>query len=78
LTKDLVNYCEKNGIKITILDLYNPTDAKKVESQSIFLCKLSEKFPKLGFDYIIYNLDKKDEIIDMIKNSTSKMLFSTL
>lgn len=78
LTKDLLNYAEKNAIKITIIDLYNPSDIKKVESQSIFSGKLKEKFNNLNFDYFIYNPEKKLEIIDQIKNSSSKIVFSTL
>ena len=78
LTRDLVNYCEKNNIKITILDLYNPTDLKKVKSQEIFSSKLKEKFPNLKFDYFIYEPSKKTEIIEQIKNSDSKIVFSTL
>jgi len=78
LTRDLVNYSEKNNIKITILDLYNPTDSKKVKSQEIFSSKLKEKFPNLEFDYFIYEPSKKTEIIEQIKNSDSKILFSTL
>ncbi|MDD4353837.1 MAG: hypothetical protein PHN56_05265 [Candidatus Nanoarchaeia archaeon] len=68
MTKDLVNYSEKNNIKITILDLYNPTDQKKVDSQKIFSSKLKEKFPNLHFDYFIYEPSKKFDIIDQIKN----------
>lgn len=78
LTKDLLIYTEKNNIKITILDLYNPTDTKKVASQSIFKEKLQEKFPNLNFDYFIFNPEKKEEIFEKIKNSESKILFSTL
>jgi hypothetical protein len=74
----LVNYSEKNNIKITILDLYNPTDSKKVKSQEIFSSKLKEKFPNLEFDYFIYEPSKKTEIIEQIKNSDSKIVFSTL
>lgn len=78
LTKDLVEYAENNNIKITILDLYNPTDFKKVESQKIFSSKLKSVFPKLDFDYFIYDPSKKEEIIEEIRNSSSKMIFSTL
>lgn len=78
LTKDLLIYAEKNNIKITILDLYNPTDSKKVASQSIFKEKLQEKFSRLNFDYIIFDPEKKEEIFENIKNSESKIIFSTL
>lgn len=78
LTNYMVNYSEKNNIKITILDLYNPTDTKKVESQKMFPNLIKEKFPKLNFDYFIYSPEQKNEIINKIKNSESKILFSTL
>jgi len=78
LTKDLVNYWEKNNIKITILDLYNPTDIKKVASQKDFPKLIKQKFPKLNFDYFIYSPEKKESIINNILLSDSKILFSTL
>jgi len=78
LTKDLIIWAEKNNIKITIIDLYNPNDEKKVASQKVFSQKLKNKFPNLVFDYFIYNPEKKAEIIQEIKNSNSKIVFSTL
>ena len=58
LTKDLLVYAENNWTQIVILDLYNPTDEKKVTSQKLFEEKLKNKFPKLKFDYIIFNPEK--------------------
>lgn len=78
LTLDLLNFANSNNVKITILDLYNPTDEKKVASQEIFSHKLTEKYDKLNFDFVIYNPNQKEEIINKIKNSDSKILFSTL
>ena len=78
LTKDLVQYSEKNDIKITIIDLYNPTDKNKVASQKQFSKLLAKKFPKLKFDYFIYKPEEKEKIINAISNSDSKILFSTL
>ncbi len=78
LTKDIINIAIENNIKVTIIDLYNPTDSKKVESQKVFSKLLKQKFPKLNFDYFIYDLSKKEEIIEQISNSGSKILFSTL
>lgn len=78
VTKDLLYYCESQKITITIVDLYNPTDANKVASQKIFSEKLSTAFPELQFDYMIYNPEKKSEILDQIKSSDSKIVFSTL
>jgi hypothetical protein len=78
LTKDLIKFAEKENIKITIIDLYNPNDRKKVESQKIFKKILKDKFSKLDFDYFVYNPDKKKEIIKEISESKSEILFSTL
>lgn len=78
LTFDLIDFSQKNNIKITILDLYNPNDKNKVASQKIFSSKIKENYPNLNFKYIIYNESKKDEIIENIKKSKSKILFSTL
>jgi N-acetylglucosaminyldiphosphoundecaprenol N-acetyl-beta-D-mannosaminyltransferase len=78
LTKDLVQYSEKNNIKITIIDLYNPTDKNKVASQKLFPQLLKNKFPELNFDYFIYKPTEKEKIIKKITTSDSKILFSTL
>lgn len=78
LTKDIVNIASNNWIVVTIIDLYNPTDTKKVESQKIFPELLHQKFPKLKFEYYIYNTTEKEEIINKISKSESKILFSTL
>ncbi len=78
LTKDILNICEKNNTKITIIDLYKPTDENKVKSQKTFSSDLTKKYKNLEFDYFIYNTEKKEEIITKIKNNNSKVLFSTL
>lgn len=78
LTRDLVSFAEKNKIRVTILDLYNPGDTKKVESQKNFPRLIKEKFPNLDFDYFIYSPQEKENIIKEIANSDSKILFSTL
>jgi len=78
LTSDLVNFSEEKNIKITILDPYYPKDLAKVESQKNFRKNLLKKFSKLKFDFFIYNLEKKEEIIEKIWSSDSQILFSTL
>jgi len=78
LTKDLLDVSSNQKIKITILDLYIPEDKNKVISQKTFKKDLEAKYSNLEFDYFIYNPDKKDEIINKIKTSKSKILFSTL
>jgi hypothetical protein len=49
----LIKFAEKKDIKVTIIDLYNPTDEKKVESQKVFKKILKDKFSKLDFDYFV-------------------------
>lgn len=78
ITKDLLYYCEAEKVAITIVDLYIPSDLNKVASQKVFSQKLKESFPELIFDYIIYNPENKTEILEQIKNSDSKIVFSTL
>ncbi len=78
LTLDLLDFSEVKNIKITVIDPFFPKDKAKCESQRSFKKNLSKKYPKLDFDFFIYNDEKKDEIIEKIKNSNSKILFSTL
>jgi N-acetylglucosaminyldiphosphoundecaprenol N-acetyl-beta-D-mannosaminyltransferase len=78
LTKDLIDFASEKWVKITIIDLYNPTDEKKVESQKIFKKVLQDKFKKLDFDYFVYDPNKKEEILKKVSKSDSQILFSTL
>ena len=78
LTNDLLKFSEKKWVKISIIDLYTPFDLKKVKFKYIFKDKLKNKFPKLNFDYFIYNTEEKEKIINKIKTSNSKILFSAL
>ena len=78
LTIDIIYFAIKNNIWITIIDLYNPDDIKKIENQKIFKEKLISKYPELKFDYIIYNPQKYQKIITQIQSSNTKILFSTL
>lgn len=78
ITKDLLVYAQKNNITLTIIDPYFPQDRKKCESQEKFTQQLSDIFPELKFDFYIYKPEQKDNIIKQIKNSQSKILFSTL
>ena len=74
ITYDLLNFSEKKWVKVSIIDLYNPSDIKKVESQNKFISKLKNNFSKLDFDYFIYNPEKKAETINKIILSKSKIL----
>ena len=74
----MIWYEEYKAIKITIIDLYSPDDKNKQFYQKNFRKKILNKFPDLQFDFFVYNPDRKDEIIERIKKSNSKILFSTL
>lgn len=78
LTNDILAIAEAKKIKIAIIDLYNPGDAKKVASQEVFIKKLKATYPNLQADYFIYHPEHKEEIIQKIFLSKSKILFSTL
>jgi len=78
LTLDLLKFANKNNIKITVIDLYTPLDKNKVKIQGLFKEKLKLLYSNLDLDYFVYDEAKKIEIIENIKNSDSKILFSTL
>ncbi|MDD4530785.1 MAG: WecB/TagA/CpsF family glycosyltransferase [Candidatus Gracilibacteria bacterium] len=78
LTRDLLEFAEKNSKEITILDLYNPTDLKKVASQEIFLPRLQEKFPNTKINFLIYKEEEKELVLKKINESKSIYLFVTL
>lgn len=78
LTEKLLYILEEEKERITIVDLYNPTDKAKVESQKIFKSMMQENFPGLKIDYYIYNPKQKEEVIQKIRTSKSKVLFSSL
>lgn len=78
LTKDLLEYSQKNKVWITIIDLYNPTDHKKVASQKIMIEKLNKKYPYVVFHLYIYEAEKEEEIIKKINNTDDKILLVTL
>jgi hypothetical protein len=78
LTIDLLKFANKNNIKITVIDLYTPLDKNKVKIQGLFKEKLKILYTNLDLDYFIYDKNKKSEIIENIKKSNSKILFSTL
>lgn len=78
LTKELLEKSSQKGIKIAILDLYNPHDEKKVASQKIFEEKLKQSYPSLQFSYFIFDSSKKDFIFKEIDTSWAKIIFSTL
>ena len=78
LTKELLFWCEKQRVPIIVSDLYNPTDLNKVSAQNIFLEKMREVYPKLEIDFFIWNTQRKEQILEKMKNSKGKILFSTL
>lgn len=78
ITSSLVDFAQKEKIKIAIIDPYYPKDKEKCESQRTFREKLSEKFPELDFDVYVYSDESSDEIFKKISESGAKILFSTL
>lgn len=78
LTSDLIKFAEENSIKIVIVDPYFPNDAGKCCSQENFRKKLSEKFPKLFFDFYILGRESQEDILEKIKNSDAKICFASL
>ncbi|MDP2396654.1 MAG: hypothetical protein Q8S84_04895 [bacterium] len=62
----MINIASESQIPVTIIDLYNPTDVNKIKSQEIFKELLTNKFPKLKFDYFVYNPIEKENIINQI------------
>ncbi len=78
LTKSLLEEFNKRKEKITVIDLHTPWDENKKKFQENFKNKMQEYFPNLKIDYHIYDESKKEEIIEEIKKSDSKALFSTL
>lgn len=78
LTQSLVEYSQKNSVKIAIIDPSFPDDSRKCHAQDTFREKLLEKFPKLKFDFYVYSEDTSDEIFQKIANSDAEILFSTL
>jgi N-acetylglucosaminyldiphosphoundecaprenol N-acetyl-beta-D-mannosaminyltransferase len=78
LTKDLLIWCEKQGITIMVSDFYNPLDTLKVQAQRVFIEKMKSAYPLLVIDYFIWNLEEKEKILSQMKLSQASILFSTL
>ena len=78
LTNSLLEYSQKNAIKIAIIDPYYPKDVEKCESQRTFWDKLSAKFPNLIFEFYVYSAENSDQIFEKIQKSWAQILFSTL
>lgn len=78
ITKDLLDFAQKNRNKVVIIDLYNPTDKNKVESQRIMKERLKSKYSDIDFLIHIYNPFDKDFIIEDIKKFNPEILFTTL
>lgn len=78
LTKELLDYAQKNDISIIVSDLYNPTDSKKVLSQEHFLESMKKQYPNLTVHFFVWNPEKKAEILASLQSSGGKILFSTL
>jgi len=77
LTNDLLDHAEKNKLEIAILDLYNPTDKNKTESQKTLVEKLNKKFKNIKFNLIIYK-DNPSEVINILNTQNNFALLATL
>lgn len=78
ITKDILKMSEERNIEVVVLDLYSPDYPEKMECQKHFREKVLKAYPNLRFQYHIYAPDKETEILQEIKNSEAKILFSTL
>lgn len=78
LTSDLVEYSEKNNIRIAVIDPYFPEDQKKVISQAYFITRMKAKFPNLKLDFYILKPEERKNILEQIRTSDAQILFSTL
>jgi UDP-N-acetyl-D-mannosaminuronic acid transferase (WecB/TagA/CpsF family) len=78
LTQGLVEYAQKNKIRIAILDPYFPQDDAKCAAQKHFRKNLEKKFPKLLFDYYILDVSEEQEMYSHIRESQAQILFATL
>lgn len=77
LTADLLDYANKNKLEIAILDLYNPLDKNKVESQKTLVKKLNKKFVNIKFNLIIYK-DSAWKVIEILNTQNNFALLATL
>lgn len=78
ITNSLLTFSQENNVAIAIIDPSYPSDAEKCESQRTFREKISQKFPKLDFDFYVYSDENSDEIFRKIDDSWAQILFSTL
>lgn len=78
LTTSILEYAQHQGMRVAIIDPYYPDDKQKCISQESFKEKLSEKFPRLNFDFYVYTEKVSEKIFEGIKKSEAKILFSTL
>lgn len=78
ITLDIVEYAQRNKIRIAIIDLYNPTDTQKVANQKIFSSQLQRAYPNLLFDYYVYAPKEQKNILKSLGSSKAQIVFSTL
>lgn len=78
ITKDILHYAQKNSLEIAVIDLYNPTDIKKTQSQQVFLSKMKEFFPTLKVHHFIWKQEEKEAIKSQIAQLKIPYVFSTL
>lgn len=78
LTKDLLTFANENSKEIVVVDLYNPTDEKKVASQANFTSSLKKIYPDIQLSYFIWKKEDEEHIISEISKLSSPLLFSCL
>ncbi len=78
LTVDILDFANKNNIEITVIDLYTPQDNLKVSCQKKFLIQMKKYYKNLKINFYVYKNKEKDNIINKISKTNSKILFSTL
>lgn len=77
-TYECIEYAEENKLWVFILDLHNPTDSKKVESQKNLLPILRKKYPNIKWFLEIYEEEKHSEVVNNIEKSEASFCFATL
>lgn len=78
LTKDLLHFANTHKREIVVIDLYNPTDERKVASQKNFEVSLKKVYPDIQLFYYIWKKEDEAQIISDISNLSSPLLFSCL
>jgi len=77
-TRECIEYANDNSLWVFILDLYNPTDEKKVKSQKDLIPKLQKLYPNIKWYLEIYQEENYDKVVKNISESQASFCFATL